>query len=139
MGLARSPKTGLQEKAASAVNPFVPEYDTIVVFTKLVYYINVHVIAKPILVEFWTKHPDAESSLDAWYHIMKTGVYADFNDLRATFASADHVDGLTVFNIGGNKYRLIASVHYNRHKAYIHAVLTHEEYDREGWKRKRRN
>ena len=134
-----TPKTGLQEKATSSVSPFAPECNTIVVFTILVYYINVHVIAKPILVEFWTKHPDAEPSLDAWYRIMKTGVYADFNDLRATFASADYVDGLTVFNIGGNKYRLIASIHYNRHKVYIRAVLTHEEYDREGWKRKRRN
>lgn len=98
-----------------------------------------HVIAKSILVEFWTKHPDAQHPLDAWYRIMKTEVFADFNDLRATFASADYVDGLTVFNIGGNKYRLIASIHYNRHKTYIRDILTHEEYDRGGWKRKRRN
>ena len=63
-----------------------------------------HVIAKPVLVEFWTKHPDAEHPLSAWYRTIRTGVFADFNDLRATFASADYVDGLTVFNIGGNKY-----------------------------------
>jgi mRNA interferase HigB len=62
----------------------------------------------------------------------------DFNELRGTFASADYVDGLTVFNIGGNKYRLIASIHYNRRKVYVRDVLTHEQYDREGWKRKRR-
>ncbi|SFU34713.1 mRNA interferase HigB [Nitrosomonas eutropha] len=66
-------------------------------------------------------------------------MFADFNDLRGTFASADYVDGLTVFNIGGNKYRLIASIHYNRHKVYIRAVLTHEEYDRDEWKQTRRN
>ena len=99
----------------------------------------VHVIAKPILVEFWTKHPDAKHPLGAWYRTMKMEVFRDFNDLRATFASADYVDGLTVFNIGGNKYRLIASIHYNRHKVYIRGVLTHEEYDRDGWKRNRRN
>jgi mRNA interferase HigB len=98
-----------------------------------------HVIAKPILVEFWTKYPDAAPPLEAWHRTMKTEVFTDFNDLRATFASADYVDGLTVFNIGGNKYRLIASIHYNRHKVYIREVLTHEEYDRDGWKRKRRN
>jgi mRNA interferase HigB len=56
--------------------------------------------------------------------------------LRETFASADYVDGLTVFNIGGNKYRLIASIHYNRRKVYIRNVLTHAEYDRETWKRR---
>ena len=58
------------------------------------------------------------------------------SSLRATFASADYVGGLTVFNIGGNKYRLIASIHYNRKKVFIRAVLTHPEYDRGNWKQK---
>lgn len=66
-------------------------------------------------------------------------MFADFNDLRSTFASADYVDGLTVFNIGGNKYRLIASIHYNRHKVYVRAVLTHEEYGRGRWQQQRSN
>ena len=87
-----------------------------------------HVIAKPALVEFWAIHPDAASSLQAWYRTMESELFADFNDLRATFASADYVDGLTIFNIGGNKYRLIAAIHYNRHKVFIRAVLTHAEY-----------
>ncbi|MDR0247255.1 MAG: type II toxin-antitoxin system HigB family toxin [Burkholderiales bacterium] len=98
-----------------------------------------HVIAKPLLVEFWEKHPDAERSLTAWYRTRRTEVFMDVNSLRTTFASADNVGGLTVFNIGGNKYRLIASIHYNRHKVYIRNVLTHDEYDQGGWKRKRRN
>lgn len=98
-----------------------------------------HVIAKPVLVAFWTKHPDAESPLSVWYRLIRTEVFADFNDLRKTFASVDLVDGLTVFNIGGNKYRLIAAIHYNRHKVYIREVLTHAEYDRGGWKRQRRH
>jgi mRNA interferase HigB len=62
--------------------------------------------------------------------------FHDFNELREVFASADYVGGLTVFNIGGNKYRLIASIHYNRHKVYIRDVLTHAAYDRGDWKRK---
>jgi len=97
-----------------------------------------HVIAKPILVEFWMKHSDAEHPLVAWYHTMKTEVFADFTNLRAIFVSADYVDGLTVFHIGGNKYRLMASIHYNRHKVYVRQVLTYEEYDRGSWKRERR-
>ena len=96
-----------------------------------------HVIAKPALVEFWSIHPDAENPLQAWYCTMESEVFSDFNDLRATFASADYVDGLTVFNIGGNKYRLIAAIHYNRYKVYIRAVLTHAEYDRGDWKRRK--
>ena len=94
-----------------------------------------HVIAKPALVNFWRIHPDAQSPLEAWHQIMEAGEFADFNALRSTFASADYVTGLTVFNIGGNKYRLIASIHYNRQKAYIRAVLTHAAYDRGDWKK----
>jgi mRNA interferase HigB len=98
-----------------------------------------HVIAKPILIEFWQKHPDAERPLAAWYRIMESEVFADFNDLRATFASADYLDGLTVFDIGGDKYRLITAIHYNRRKVYVREVLAHETYDRGRWKRTRRN
>ena len=57
-------------------------------------------------------------------------------DLRV-FASADKVEGLTVFDTGGNKFRLITSIHYNRRKVYIRAVLTHAEYDRGNWKNRR--
>lgn len=51
------------------------------------------------------------------------------------FPSADKVDKLTVFNVGGNKIRLIAAIHYNRKKVYVRAVLTHKEYDAGNWKR----
>jgi len=95
-----------------------------------------HVIAKPALVEFWEKHPAAGSPLQAWFRTMESEVFADFNELRATFASANYVDGLTVFNIGGNKYRLIAAIHYNRHKVFVPAVLTHAEYDLGKWERR---
>jgi mRNA interferase HigB len=94
-----------------------------------------HVIAKPALTQFWMRHPDAESSLRTWFRIMKKETFVDFASLRAMFASADYVDGLIVFNIGGNKYRLIADVRYNQHKVYILHVLTHTEYDRNDWKR----
>jgi len=96
-----------------------------------------HVIAKPAFVEFWTKYPIAECSLQAWFRTMESEVFSDFNKLRATFASADYVNGLTVFNVGGNKYRLFAAIHYNRHKVFIRAVLTHAEYDRGDWKRRK--
>jgi len=95
-----------------------------------------HVIAKPALIEFWTKHPDAKSPLAAWFRTMENETFENFNALRATYPSADDVDGLTVFNVGGNKYRLIAAIHYNRRKVFIRAVLTHAEYDRGQWKRR---
>ena len=82
------------------------------------------------------KHPEGEGPPEAWYRIMRREVFEDFNALRETFGSADYVDPFTVFNIGGNKYRLIAVIHYNRRKVYIRQVLTHAEYDRDKWKRR---
>jgi mRNA interferase HigB len=67
---------------------------------------------------------------------MKKNDYATFAELRRNLPHADQVGGLTVFNIGGNKARLIAAIHYNRRKVYIRAVLTHAEYDAGRWKEK---
>lgn len=64
---------------------------------------------------------------------MKNNDFSNFAHLRETFPSADQVGKLTVFNIGGNKVRLIAA-HYNRGKIYIRAVLTHAEYDEQRWR-----
>jgi mRNA interferase HigB len=96
----------------------------------------VHVIAKAALIEFWTKHPEARVPLQAWFRTMESCDFANFNALRETFASADYVDGATVFNIGGNKFRLIAAIHFNRRKVFIRAVLTHAVYDKGAWKLK---
>ncbi len=71
-----------------------------------------------------------------WYRTMKKEAFTDFADLRRKFASADYVDDLIVFNIGGNKYRLIAAIHFNRGKVYIREILPHAEYDRDQWKRR---
>jgi mRNA interferase HigB len=65
---------------------------------------------------------------------MQTTNFRSVDELRATFPSADVVGDLIVFNIGGNKYRLIASIHFNRGKVYVRHVLTHREYDRGAWK-----
>jgi mRNA interferase HigB len=65
---------------------------------------------------------------------MKKKRFDSFVHLRQTFPDADRVGKLTVFNIGGNKARLIAAVHYNRETVYIRAVLTHEEYDEGKWR-----
>jgi mRNA interferase HigB len=93
-----------------------------------------HIITRKRLNEFGARHPDARPSLEQWYRLMKSGSYASFVDLRATFPSADQVGRLTVFNIGGNRVRLIAAIHYNRQRVYIRAVLTHAEYDEGRWK-----
>ena len=93
-----------------------------------------HIISRKRLNEFVERHPEIKASLAHWYGVMKRGNFHNFAQLRATFPSADEVAKLTVFNIGGNKVRLIAAIHYNRQKIYVRAVLTHNEYDKESWK-----
>jgi mRNA interferase HigB len=93
-----------------------------------------HVITRKRLNEFAAKHPTSRSSLEQWYAVVKEQSFKNFVDLRSKFPAADQVNALTVFNIGGNKARLIAAIHYNRRKVYIRAVLTHAEYDRGNWR-----
>ena len=93
-----------------------------------------HVITRKRLNEFAEKHPGTKSSLAHWYGIMRKNRFVNFATLRETFLHADHVGKFTVFNIGGNKARLIAAMHYNRNKVYIRHVLTHKEYDAGKWK-----
>lgn len=86
-------------------------------------------------MEFWTTHPEARPPLQHWFAVMRKTDYASFAALRMTFPSADQVDRFTVFNIGGNKFRLIVAIHYNRKRVYIRHVLTHAAYDRGHWRR----
>ena len=94
-----------------------------------------HVISRKALRQFWEIHPDSESPLSRWYKIMSKSEFGNFVELQATFPTADLVGDLIVFNLGGNKYRLIASIHFNRGKVYVRHVPTHPEYDRGAWKR----
>ena len=93
-----------------------------------------HVISKKMLREFWAEHPRAKSPLDAWYKVAKRAEWETFKDVRDTFNTADLVGRFVVFDIGGNKYRLITVIHYDRGKVYIRHVLTHAEYDEGKWK-----
>ena len=95
-----------------------------------------HVITRKRLLEFAEKHPECSTALESWYRIVKHTDFSSFAELRQTFPSADRVGNLTVFNIGGNKARLIAAIYYNTHGIYVRHILTHEEYDRGSWRNK---
>ncbi len=92
-----------------------------------------HVISKKRLQEFWSRHPSARPPLEAWYQVVKSVEWENFAEVRATFNSADRVGKFVVFNLGGNKFRLIAAIHFNRGKLFIRQVLTHAEYSRGEW------
>jgi len=93
-----------------------------------------HIITRKRLLDFAQKHPACKSGLEAWYRIIKHSKFNTIAELHKVFPSADQVGKLTVFNIGGNKARLIVAIHYNTQRVYIRHVLTHAEYDRNKWK-----
>lgn len=92
------------------------------------------VIAKRPLVQFWLRHPEAEGPLRNWLRICESTDFENFAHLKQSFRTVDKVGKFCVFDIGGNKYRLVVVVHFNRKRIYVRAVLTHEEYDQDHWK-----
>ncbi|MBI3895474.1 MAG: type II toxin-antitoxin system HigB family toxin [Acidobacteria bacterium] len=93
-----------------------------------------HIITRKRLNEFSVRHPETRSALQHWYNEMKRSNFSSFVEVRKVFPAADQVGKLSVFNIGGNKARLVAAIHYNRRRVYIRAVLTHTEYEAGKWK-----
>lgn len=93
-----------------------------------------HVISRKALHQFWEVHQDSEGALARWFKIMERSDFPDLGVLRAVFPSADKVGDFIVFNVGGNKYRLISIIYFSRRKVYIRHVLTHHDYDRGAWK-----
>nr|MDZ8062694.1 type II toxin-antitoxin system HigB family toxin [Nostoc sp. EkiNYC01] len=92
------------------------------------------VISRRTLREFWEKHSTARDSLLLWYDRISKSSVENFAQLRQLFPSADVVKNFTVFNIGGNNYRLITYIDYQAQMIFIRAVLTHADYDKENWK-----
>lgn len=93
-----------------------------------------HVISLKRIREFFSTHRDAESSLMAWYKTAKKANWQNLAELKAVYPSADLVGRYMVFNIGGNKYRLIARIVYRSQTLFVVAVMTHEGYDLGKWK-----
>ena len=93
-----------------------------------------NVISFKRIKEFSSAHRDAESALLAWYKTARKANWQNLVELKRTYPLADLVGRYTVFNIKGNKYRLIARIVYRSQTLFIVAVLTHEEYDLGKWK-----
>ena len=89
-----------------------------------------HVISRKALVHFWKRHPPAQGPMSAWFKVVEHAAFANFAAVRSTFNSADAVRRYTVFNVGGDGYRIVTAIHYNRQKLYVRRVFTHAEYER---------
>ena len=91
-------------------------------------------ISNKALREFSARHPEAAQPLQDFRHLVEHGRFSTFAQLKATFAHVDKVGERYVFNIGGNKYRLVAAIAFQAGLMWVKAVLTHREYDKGAWK-----
>lgn len=94
-----------------------------------------HVITQKRIWEAKKLYPQAANALDGWYRLMTKNLFANFAELKNVFRNVDIVGNLFIFDIGGNKLRLIANIHFNRQKIYIRYILNHKEYDQNHWKK----
>ncbi len=90
------------------------------------------VVSNKALVDFAAKHPDAEAPLQAWRKIIEAGEYQHFAGLKSVLHTTDRVGDFYIFDIGGNKYRIISAIHFNRQMLFVRHVFTHGEYNK--WK-----
>lgn len=93
-----------------------------------------HVISYKRLREFLSTHRDAKSPVMAWYRTTKKANWQNLAELKQTYPAADLVGRYVVFNISGNKYRLISRIVFRSQTIFIIAVMAHEEYDLGKWK-----
>ncbi len=93
-----------------------------------------HIISFRILREYAETHADSQEVLSNWYKVATKAQWSNLLEVQQVFPKAEAVGNFTVFNIKGNKYRLIVSIDYESQLIYIKYILTHAEYDRENWK-----
>ena len=90
------------------------------------------IIARRTLKEFWEAgHSDAEQPLKAWFAEVSRATWSSMADVKARYRHASVIDGeRVVFNIGGNKYRLVVQINYAYRIVYVRFIGSHQEYDR---------
>lgn len=93
-----------------------------------------HIISQKKIVEAKATYPSCASALDGWYRLIKANTFHCFADLKKVFNSIDKVDNFYIFDIGGNKLRIIAAIHFDKQKVFIREILDHKTYDKGLWK-----
>lgn len=91
---------------------------------------TMHIISKKTLKDYWEKEPVVKTALEAWHAEAKNAEWSSPADVKAHYGTASVLkDGRVVFNICGNKYRLVVWINYHYFTVYVRFVGTHKEYD----------
>ncbi|MDD5459360.1 MAG: type II toxin-antitoxin system HigB family toxin [Phycisphaerae bacterium] len=96
------------------------------------------VVGKDKLIKFFKKHSDAKSPVLRWLKTVEQSSWTSFAELKRTFGPADMLSGgersYIIFNIGGNKYRLVTAINFKGQLVIIEIAMTHAEYSKDLWK-----
>jgi mRNA interferase HigB len=95
----------------------------------------VNVVSRRGLFERAAKFADAKSALQVWFDTAVDAEWKTLQDIRKSFPATDMVGALAIFNIRGNKYRLIVRMVFQYKRVYVKEFLTHAEYDKGAWKK----
>ena len=93
-----------------------------------------NVISRKKLEEFWIEHLDSKAPLKNWFNTCRKARWGNLDEVQEVYPHADIYGDCTVFNIGGNKYRLIVKMRYPYQRIYVIHILTHKNYDKDKWK-----
>lgn len=98
------------------------------------------VVGKPKLEEFWRAHPTAKNPLRRWLRVTQNAGWNKFADVKRTFGSADWFSkenrDYIIFNVGGNKFRVVTAVNFGRYLVVVEVVMTHSNYSNRKWENK---
>jgi len=89
-----------------------------------------HIISHTKVIEAQKDNPDCSIALDQWYRLTKRSNWKNYSELKSCFPATDKVGDKFIFDIAGNKLRLIAAIHFNTQRIFIRSVLTHKDYDK---------
>lgn len=93
-----------------------------------------HIVSHKAIRVFCETHREAANALNYWYKVAKRATWTNFSEVKQTFNTADFVAPYVVFDVGGNKYRLIAEINFRIQILFIRRILTHKEYEKGAWK-----
>jgi len=93
-----------------------------------------HIVSHKAIRVFCEEYPNARNAMEHWYRVAKRATWTSFAEVRQSFNTADLVAPHVIFDIGGNKYRLIAEINFSRRVLFIRGIMTHREYVKGAWK-----
>lgn len=134
---------GLNGLAVGGIGLFIPQSvkmlyrkTSLVLQNAILCHVGMNALTLAVLIRFWTQYPEAEEPLRIWYRRIRSREYSSFAEVKADFGSADWVGGRIVFDIGGNKFRLVVRPDFTGKRFYIELVGTHKQYD--AWTKEQR-